>query len=110
VDDAVVVEAFESSEDRADDGDDVVLALCEDVVKDISASSEPNGEVVFCARLESLVKCDLRGETRRVEKKRQTMFGWSRPVRRSISVQTLTFKAGSSHIKVKTGQHWLLKN
>jgi len=49
VDDVVLMEAVDGIEDRADDSDGVVLgklALCEDTV-------------LFCARLEALVKLDL---------------------------------------------------
>jgi len=67
VDGAVAVEVVSGIENRADDDDNIVLgklALCEDTVKQLSASSKFKGE-------------------------RQTMLGWSRPVRRSISVRTL---------------------
>jgi len=67
VDDAMAVEVVSGIENRADDDDNIVLgklALCEDAEKQHSASNKFNGE-------------------------RQTMLGWSRPVRRSISVQTL---------------------
>jgi len=35
------------------------LALCEDAVKELSAGGEFEGEVIFCAQLEALVKLDL---------------------------------------------------
>jgi len=82
VDDVVLMEAVDGIEDRADDSDGVVLgklALCEDTV-------------LFCARLEALVKLDLGWvRFRWVGTKRETddVGGGSRPPRRSISVQTL---------------------
>jgi len=76
-------------------GDRVVLSklsVCEDTVKELSAGGEVERKVIFCARLEALVKFDM-GWVRMTwvgtERERQTMLGWSRPVRRSISVQTL---------------------
>jgi len=51
VGDAIVVEVVDNIEDRADDGEHVVLGkLCEDVVN---------------ARLKVLVKLDLKGRMRR---------------------------------------------
>ena len=47
---------------RCRDSDRVVLgklALCEDAVKELSAGGEFEGEVIFCAQLEALVKLDL---------------------------------------------------
>ena len=51
-------------EDRADDDDDDMLgklALCEDAVKELSAGGKFKRGVVICARLEALVKLDLKG-------------------------------------------------
>ena len=53
----MVVKAVDGIENRADDGDGVVLGrlgLCEDVVKKLSAGGKPKREIVFCAKLEAL--------------------------------------------------------
>jgi len=53
----VVVKAVDGIENRADDGDGVVLGrlgLCKDAVKRFSAAGKLKREVVFCARLEAL--------------------------------------------------------
>lgn len=55
MDDAVVVEAVDGTEDRTDDNDSAVLcklSLCKDMVKAYSAG-EFKTKVVFCARLGS---------------------------------------------------------
>ena len=62
VDDVVLVEAVDSIENRANHSDRVVLSevsLCEDTVKEFSAGGEFKRKVLFCARLEALVKLDL---------------------------------------------------
>jgi len=62
VDDAVAVKAVDGIENRADDNNNIVLgklALREDAVKQLSASSKFKGEIVFCTRLKALVKLDL---------------------------------------------------
>jgi len=67
VEDAMAVKVVNGIENRVDDDDNIVLgrlSLCEDAVEQLPAGSKFKGE-------------------------RQTMLGWSRPVRRSISVQTL---------------------
>jgi len=68
----------------------VKIALYEDTVKELSVGGGFERKVLFCARLKALVKLDL-GWVRMswVRRERQMMLGWSRPVRRSISVQTL---------------------
>ena len=56
------MEVVGSIENRADDSDGVVLgklALCKDVVKELSAGGEFERKVLFCARLKALVKLDL---------------------------------------------------
>jgi len=62
VDDAMAVRAADSTENRANDSDRVVLrklALCEDTVKELSAGGELERKVIFCARLKALVELDL---------------------------------------------------
>ena len=54
MDDAVAVKVVNCIKNRADDDDNIVLsklALCEDAVKQLSASSKFKGEIVFCTRL-----------------------------------------------------------
>jgi len=62
VDDAVAVNVVNGTKNRADDDDNIMLgklALCEDAVKQLPASSKFKGEIVFYARLKALVKLDL---------------------------------------------------
>ena len=52
MDDAVTVEVVDGIENRADNSNSVVLgklALCEDSIKELTASSKFKGEIVFCA-------------------------------------------------------------
>jgi len=93
VDDAMVVKVVNTIENGADHSDRIVLGklfLCEDTVKELSASGEFERKVIFCARLEALVKLDLcRVRMSWGGRERRTMLGWLRPVRRLISAQTL---------------------
>jgi len=59
---SMLVEVVNDIEGRTDDGDPIVfnkLAFCTDTVKELSACGKLKGEVIFCARLEVLVKLDL---------------------------------------------------
>jgi len=59
---SMLVEVVDDIESGTDDDDPIVfnkLAFCMDVVKKLSACGKLKGEVIFCARLEVLVKLDL---------------------------------------------------
>ena len=62
VDDPVAVKVVDGIENRTDDNNSAVLgklALCKDVVKELSTSGKFKREIVLCTRLKTLVKLDL---------------------------------------------------
>ena len=64
VDNSVVVEIVNGTEDGADDGGSIVLgkpAPREDAVKEITASDKLKGEVILCVGIKALVEFDLGG-------------------------------------------------
>jgi len=95
VDDAVAVKVVDYIKDGLYDNHRIMLgkvALCEDSIKELSASSRVRGEIVFYARLRTLViklNLGLGQDELGSQEMRRTMLGWSRPERRSISVQKL---------------------